>query len=253
MFAFLFLYACDENTTRITEADVSTRSVMDEKVTDTDTPFTFDSITNPMVWRTFQSLEEMQAACQIPENILESMPTDYLVKVCMNYPLFGNYTAYNNELNGINNVIKGFNGFAELQKREDAADKLITYYEGMDIGEIAKKAAAYSKIKNELSILHIGYLELILSSRFVPSLYTEPNMTRLEEVRYKKYEEKLQHPTIYSIETVKKSLLLGAQIKLESKTVNAEERAMLSLFVEMGGEVKALEDYTKLSQIINKE
>ena len=36
--------------------------------------FSFDSITSPANWRTYQSLEEMLEACQIPEDKLSSMP-----------------------------------------------------------------------------------------------------------------------------------------------------------------------------------
>lgn len=248
---FLLLYACDESVNRVT--DVKTRGVMGVNIVDVDAPFSFDSVTNPTVWQTFQSFEEMQIACQVPDDVLKSMSTDNLIQTCMNYPLFGNYVAYNNQLDGINSVLSGFNGFAELQKRENAADRLIAYYEGVDIGKIAESVTAHSTMKNELSILHIGYLELILSSELIPSLYMEPNMSRLEKARYKKFEEKLQYSTVYSLETLKKSLLLGAQIKLKSKVVNIEEKTILSRFVEMGGEVNTLEDYTKVSQIINKE
>ncbi|OJV32584.1 MAG: hypothetical protein BGO33_09240 [Bacteroidia bacterium 43-41] len=251
MLSFLLLYACNENTNCVTE-DVRTREIVEVRAMNAEAFFSFDSVTNPVVWRTFQSLEEMQVACQVPEDILESMSTDNLIQTCMNYPLYGNYLAYNNELEGIKFIINGFNGFAELQNREDAADRLIAYYEGIDVRKIAENAITLSATKNELSVLHIGYLELILSSRLVPSLYAEPNISRLEKARYKKYEDKLQNSEVYSLQVIKKSLLLGAQIKLKSKEINNEEKSLLSRFVEMGGEVNTLEDYTKVSQIINK-
>lgn len=197
------------------------------------------------MWRTFQNIEEMRAACQVPENILKSMSTDNLIQTCMLYPLYGNYLAYNNELSGIKAIINGFNGFAELQKRENAADRLITYYEEIDIGNIAKNTIARSTIKNELSILHIEYLELILSSEFIPSIYVEPNISRLEKARYTKYEDKLQYSTTYSLQSIKKSLLLGAQIKLKAKAINIEEKAILSQFVKMGGRSKYIGELHK--------
>lgn len=62
--------------------------------------FSFDSIEAPSVWAQYQSLEEMFAACQIPEEKLKSMSTDELVEVCMSHPLYAIYSAYNNELEG---------------------------------------------------------------------------------------------------------------------------------------------------------
>lgn len=64
--SLLWLYACDGNVKYSeTEGLVSTRAIK------TDVSSIFDSVTNPKVWRTFQSLEEMQEACQVPNEILK--------------------------------------------------------------------------------------------------------------------------------------------------------------------------------------
>ena len=39
----------------------------------TNATFSFDSITEPSTWRKYQSLEEMLAACQIPEDKLNKV------------------------------------------------------------------------------------------------------------------------------------------------------------------------------------
>ena len=78
--------------------------------------FSFDSVTKPEIWKTFQTLEEMQSACQIPDDVLSNLSTEELVQICMDYPLFGNFSAYNDELVGIKKVMDGFNGFTELKK-----------------------------------------------------------------------------------------------------------------------------------------
>ena len=43
----------------------------------------------------------MQSACQIPDDVLSNLSTEELVQICMDYPLFGNYLAYDNETFGI--------------------------------------------------------------------------------------------------------------------------------------------------------
>lgn len=80
--------------------------------------FSFDSITAPNVWAQYQSLEEMLAACQIPEEKLNSMSTDELIDVCMSHPLHALYFAYNNEMVGAKVVFEHFNGFSELKKEK---------------------------------------------------------------------------------------------------------------------------------------
>ena len=115
--------------------------------------FSFDSVTKPEIWKTFQTLEEMQSACQIPDDVLPNLSTEELVQICMDYPLFGNFSAYNDELVGIKKVMDGFNGFTELKKR-------------------------------------LGYLELILSSGEFESLYQGNLLQRLNILHEKKFNEK---------------------------------------------------------------
>ncbi len=58
--------------------DVMVHNVMNTSVTGRST-FSYDSVTNPEVWKTFMSFEEMMNATQIPEDILKELPTDTLV------------------------------------------------------------------------------------------------------------------------------------------------------------------------------
>lgn len=263
LFALLLFCACAKSEAPIPD----TNQEITEKISALNKAprFTFDSVTNPEVWKTFQSLEEMQKACQIPENIIGDLTTAELVKICMTYPLALNYTAYNNEMDGIKAVMSGFNGFKELQKRTDAADELISYYENMDIDAIAeiatlnlmKKEAGREGIKKAinqgLSSLHVGYAELILSSELIPSLHNRENASRLEKAISDKLEAKLRHTEIFGIETISKSLLLGAQIQLNSHAaLSSGEKLELQKFVKAGGQSDTPETYTKLSKIVNR-
>lgn len=84
LLAMPVLFACSESMGVDNQAfQATTRAVISGGA------YSFDSITDPAVWRTFQSLEEQQAACQIPEEMLKSMTTEDLVTTCMNYPLYG--------------------------------------------------------------------------------------------------------------------------------------------------------------------
>lgn len=101
--------------------------------------FSFDSITAPNVWAQYQSLEEMLAACQIPEEKLNSMSTDELIDVCMSHPLHALYFAYNNEMVGAKVVFEHFNGFSELKKRKDAPTKMLAFYDDINFNAATPK------------------------------------------------------------------------------------------------------------------
>lgn len=170
--ALLFLLvACNEEL----QIDTKQPTIDNKTRAFTSQTFSFDSVTKPEIWKTFQTLEEMQSACQIPDDVLPNLSTEELVQICMDYPLFGNFSAYNDELVGIKKVMDGFNGFTELKKRTDAAEKLLDLYENVNVATLnsdKENIETYPNIK-------LGYLELILSSGEFESLYQGNLLQRL--------------------------------------------------------------------------
>ena len=212
--------------------------------------FSFDSITEPNNWARYQTLEEMMAACQIPDAKLKSMSTDELIEVCMNHPLYGLYFAYNNELDGAKVVIDNFNGFKDLKEREDAPKKMLSFYE--DINFNSKSRCTNSIHKVDFSeMTHTGFVDLFIASKALPSLYEPENISILEKISNKVLEKKLKQPSpkLYNI---RRSLLINSQIKLEDKTISNDDRNVLKSFVMVGGRVDNPEEYTRVSSIIAK-
>lgn len=176
------LVACNEEL----QIDTKQPTIDNKTRAFTSQTFSFDSVTKPEIWKTFQTLEEMQSACQIPDDVLPNLSTEELVQICMNYPLFGNFSAYNDELVGIKKVMDGFNGFTELKKRTDAAEKLLDLYENVNVATLnsdKENIETYPNIK-------LGYLELILSSGEFESLYQGNLLQRLNILHEKKFNEK---------------------------------------------------------------
>lgn len=145
--ALLFLLvACNEEL----QIDTKQPTIDNKTRAFTSQTFSFDSVTKPEIWKTFQTLEEMQSACQIPDDVLPNLSTEELVQICMDYPLFGNYLAYDNETFGIKKVMAGFNGFTELKKRTDAAEKLLDIYANVNVttlNEDRENAETYPNLK----------------------------------------------------------------------------------------------------------
>jgi hypothetical protein len=192
-----------------------------------DEPHTFPNVADHAVWKTFNNMEEMIAACQVPDNILKHLSTENLIITCMNYPLFFTYSAYNNELDGIKILMDHFNGFQELRKRDSAAEQLIDYYSEMNV-----EAAPFDRRANN-SILHMGYIELVLASEKIPNVFEAQNVAKLEKDASAKLQEKLSHTDLYSIFSVRKSLVLGVEITLQKNMpIKKESKALLENFVK---------------------
>lgn len=238
--AIMLLGACAE--------DVMVHNVMNTSVTGRST-FSYDSVTNPDVWKTFMSFEEMMNATQIPEDILKELPTDTLVALCMNHPLAGIYNCYNNPINGVLVVMNHFNGFQELKRRTDAAEKVLDFYEKMDIDYNVKenKKNPYSRHFTEIKPFHVGFTELVIATNDIPELYSYKNIDRLERIANVKYEAKIQNKKYNKVSALGRSLLIGAQIKMKKE---GKDNTKLQQFIKKAGDISSPKELTEISRII---
>lgn len=230
--ALLFLLvACNEEL----QIDTKQPTIDNKTRAFTSQTFSFYSVTKPEIWKTFQTFEEMQSACQIPDDVLPNLSTEELVQICMDYPLFGNYLAYDNETFGIKKVMAGFNAFKELKKRTDSAEKLLDRYANVNVTtlyEDRENAETYPNLK-------LGYLEMILCSGEIESLYQGEALQRLENLQAQKLTEK-QLTNSISASSLKHSQLLKQKIN-EAKNVSTTSTATsITIYTKYGNPVDAL-------------
>lgn len=209
--------------------------------------FSFDSIEAPNVWGQYQSLEEMLAACQVPAEKLRSMSTEDLIEVCMSHPLYGVYSAYDNELEGAKVVISRFNGFMELNKRKDAPEKMLAFYADANFNP----ETAITHRKDFSKNRYLGFVDLYVASKELEGLYYGQNLKRLSELSNKVLEKRLkQSPD--NLSQIRRSLLISSQVKLAEGLLSADDEQTLKSFVEVGGNVENFQSYSKVSYIVSK-
>lgn len=125
----------------------------------TDMPYEYPIKPGSEQWSTFTTGQQMLEACQIPQKTLSMLSTKALAETCLNYPLFFEYTALNDEREGIKIVIENFNGLRELSKRIDGTLELIKIYKNIPI--LSKIPTPTSK---EYDFPYkLPYIELLLS------------------------------------------------------------------------------------------
>lgn len=178
--------------------------------------FSFDSITRPEVWSTYQTLEEMQRACQVPDSVLATLPTEDLVKVCMDYPLYGIYSAYNDESDGIKVIIDGFNGFDELKKRDDASKALVDCYAAFDADKMVAVMDADSNFESDINPLKLGYLELLLSSDEIAPLIQPNDLFRLAELQSTMLQKQEKQPAHFGKQSLRRTKRLHDKIATQT-------------------------------------
>jgi hypothetical protein len=127
-------------------------------------------------WKAFGSHEEMLKACQIPEKLLHRMSTTGLVETVLNYPLAGDWWAYDSTEIGIERVGEQFNGLSELLSRNDAGVALIASYQTIDPGTIDMNSPIAEQAEYYFRILNI---ELLLSQDSVISNLSITDLQKL--------------------------------------------------------------------------
>ena len=182
-------------------------------------------------WATFETGEQMFNACQIPSDILSTISTEDLVTVCLNYPLFNDYMAFNDEREGVNVMIKKFNGLWELSKRKDGVKELIKVYTNFPIlSQIQKNITS----KDYHIPYKLSFLELVLSDSIFLSQMDNLELGELKKIAVSKYADKLQNTNVYSLFSIKKSMLLAAEI-IEKQNVtekSVEKQIIIKTFLE---------------------
>lgn len=209
------------------------------------TPYDFPVKPGMEEWKNFETGEEMLDACQIPEEILKNMTTQALAETCMNYPLYINYLAHNDERMGIKLMINSFNGLRELSKREDGAKELINLYNKIPI------LNTKSKTKDEYLPYRTIFVELILGDNTFVSKMTTDDLTRLKAIVLDKYQDKIDNQNTYSLYNTLRTLLLGAEVMAKQDSLSRRTKTVnndISNFIKnyKNPTKEELEKFTKI-------
>lgn len=132
----------------------------------------WDSIIAIENWRKYEDLKSKQQALNLPQKMLDTISTKQLVAMCMQYPMWDNYSAFNSPIMGINSVISGFNGFAELRKRKDYAKEILDYLVRLNL-KISVEPSTHNRMIR-------AYAETIISSMYFEDIFENANVLRLE-------------------------------------------------------------------------
>jgi hypothetical protein len=83
-------------------------------------------------WRQLETYEDKLNSYNIPQEILKIISTEKLVQACLNYPQFGLIFTRNDLQRGYDHIRAKFNGFRELEERDDAGEVLLNIYKKYD-------------------------------------------------------------------------------------------------------------------------
>ena len=151
----LLLVGCSDKgivTTSGEEQEVATRSTTEESY--------FPVKPGSAEWSSFTTHSQMVEACQLSEELLQSLTTDELVRVCAEYPLNMDAYAYSNVHDGMRVVTSLFNGYQELLNRTDNAACLLSYLQETSSSAVQTRS---NDMETAKFTLHYNLMRTLLS------------------------------------------------------------------------------------------
>jgi hypothetical protein len=163
-------------------------------------------------WIAMKSYKERVMALQIPENILKEMSTHALVKTCLNYPFRITIRCSNSNVqDGINRLIKEFNGLQELLKRKNAGSELFNVYMQLEPISVKKMGTSYERGSYSFKI---SFIELFLSQNTIlDNLNREQRISILRRAS-QVIDSKSLLPNVYGARSALDSCLLIGRIMM---------------------------------------
>jgi len=158
-------------------------------------------------WKTPSlSYAEKVAILQVPQDKLLNMPTTHLVETCLNYPLFSNIWLYNSTQEGLEWIIKDFNGLQELIKRKDADIELLKKYGTMSPQVLNKN---WSDIEKGEFCAKFVFIEMLLAQNVILDKLNDDARTELVRESISKHDLMVQHGEYDKINYESNSFLIG--------------------------------------------
>lgn len=124
-------------------------------------------------WKGYKNANDRKKVLQIPEEYLKDISTQELLDVCLEYPYLVDLMCYNTLREGFNAVLKDFNGFRELIKRDDLSNLCLSQLKNLpkrfgavsSLDSFQRGKFAYQTFVLDLILLHDSVFSKISESK----------------------------------------------------------------------------------------
>lgn len=166
-------------------------------------------------WTKLDNLSDRLSAYNIPEKQLTSMSTQHLVEACLEYPELRMIMTRNTYQKGYNFIRSNFNGFIELEKRNDAGRALLSKYSKVKHDDVS----AFSEFADKgRFILNILYLEIIISQDLILINMEKPDLLSLKNHAIRSFENKDRLNEDFGVLMLETpSLIMAKILKIENE------------------------------------
>jgi len=182
-------------------------------------------------WEAISTRDEMLKVIQIPNEVLNSINTEELAVLCINYPMHLDFYIYNSLQEGLERVVSDFNGLRELFERKDNVKYLLGLLRENDLEKLP--IGVFSTVELGRMIVRQTLVELFLSNESVLANSTLEQQKEIASIAFRNMILKEQRPRSYSSYSLEASAyLLCANIKRINNNLTLPSE--LELFLSSG-------------------
>ena len=238
---------CNGNQFNLTQDNSAGNELIDEALKEMRNQMSWDYPVKPGMeeWNNLKTEQERIDALQVPENILTNLSSDEFVKLCISFPSFGHYTAFNTPQEGFSIMVSRYKFFQYLLSKKDVGKYLIVAYKDADMSGF--RTLPFS---NDFWTIKLDYLELVISQKnILESLTQEEKVELLLETQVKVY-EKANSETFSSIPGLQSSIrILAGILDIDEypELNQSSKRQMITSFIQTG----ILEDTSLIDYILD--
>ncbi len=212
-------------------------------------PYEFPVKPGTEEWKEFSSGKEMIDACQVPENVLQSMNTAALVQTCLNYPLIGHIYAYNDLQTGAKAVIAEFNGFKELLQRPDAGAEIMKLYGKMKPVDLKKE---WSLLEKGEFAFKFATIELLLAQQPVINNLSKEQKKALVAESLQKFKEKdVLIETFGATGLITSALIMGRVLEKDNFIPSGSASAAQTSAAGSGTTSEAVQAFLRRAEVVD--
>lgn len=190
-------------------------------------------------WNALRTEKDRISAMQVPTELLNRMTSEDLILTCVNFPLFGYFTAFNTPQEGFNIMFSRFNIFSKICEKDSVGKHLIKVYE--DAGMNGWRSMG-NKLHNKYWTLKLNYLEYLIGQNEIVLNLDKKEKIQLMKLAKLKYNQKRANESFNSLSGISSSLLLISRI------LNSDK-----MLTKSSGELKLLQHFLDTGQLDNTE
>lgn len=162
-------------------------------------------------WKQMDSPISRILSLQIPNNVIDEIPTDDLLGLCLDYPYIIDVLFADNFQKGVEICISEFNGFQELLSREDVVTALEKELD--NIPQIIKKLKNETDVDKGKYSFRCFFLELLTAQNTILSKMSKEEIKSICLSLYRNVEAKKTEPDIFGeMHDISTSLILAKMV-----------------------------------------